>query len=176
MVSKEICDTIAALVREEITVPMAIKYILADYAAGINGEAKYKNGFPFVDFLEEYLSNLELSEKDVQHGAWKKFVTDFNEIVYKFKVSYEQDSREYDSYMHSKAMSVIINDYPVGFCPVEFIKMIKDNWIVLGNYTYTFRALYSLVLVLDSKLSDSAMAWATLIQKFLLVALEDITE
>ena len=157
--AKKICKQ---LYSSEINNVKALGAVFDIYAAGLGGfEARYTNGFELVEFFH---SNLVMATypTDEQHkGDRKHFLANFKEIV--AKIEHDKTSDDEDSLntaespvKYAKFELEEATNEPDFFKPINFTQLLKNHWDILGNYTYTYRALVAMCNLLQEQIGDYA--------------------
>ena len=149
------------LYSSEMNNTSALASIFDMYAAGINNEAMYDNGLELVDFFHDMLISVEYPTDESHKGECKFFLSNFHEIVKKIEADLTSD---YEDSLNVAESPVKYAKYeleeatnePHFFKPINFTQLLRNYWDVLGNFTYTYRALAALCRLLEDQISDYA--------------------
>lgn len=140
----------------------ALTFIFDIYAAGINNfEARYDNGIELVNFFHSMLVSAVYPTDDIYKGNREYFLSNFNMILHKIEADLTTDHEDslnvaQSPVKYAKFLLDEAKNEPQHFKPINFTQLIKNHWNVLGNYTYTYRALVGLCKLLEDQISDYA--------------------
>lgn len=156
--ASDICKQLFA---SEINNFGALEKVFDIYAAGVNNEARYQNGYDLVEYLHGELTFASFPSSKETEGFRQFFCSNFHQMYLKVKsectAENEDDLLTYESPVkYIKYHLDTASQEPEAFNPINLTDIIKKHWDTLGNFTYTYRALSALCRLLAKTRNDYA--------------------
>lgn len=155
--AKEICKKLYA---GEINNMEALEKVFDIYAAGTCNEARYQNGFELILYFHKQIafSPFPYDKKSEENRQFfcHNFMNLYKKIEKECATEHEEDMLVYESQVkYAKYHLDEAACEPEHFKPINLTDIIKENWNILGNYTYTYRTLAALCRLIAPTKSDS---------------------
>ncbi len=140
----------------------ALMSVFDIYSAGFGDfKARYDNGIELVNFFHSILVSATYPIDDINKGNREYFISNFEMIVQKIENDLSTDHEDslnvtQSPVKYAKFLLDEAKNKPQYFKPINFTQLLKDHWDLLGNYTYTYRALVALCKLIEDQISDYA--------------------
>lgn len=147
------------LYSNEIDNIAALEKVFDIYAAGTSNKARYQNGYELVEFLHSEIVYTSFPCDKATEGYRQYFCSNFYQIYKKIELECSSDHEE-DMLVYESPVKYVkyhldeAANEPEHFKPINLTDIIKKHWDVLGNFTYTYRALGALCRLISSTKID----------------------